>query len=126
MRGHIIGLSRLLSIAVMAMLVVFMAWNLTSAPQPGEAIPDSIATTLRGGCNGRYAATCYPNMDPTLTCNSGSKTVVCDAKSGGIWDVKNPGFFQRSTDPSFCCGAQDRMSCIAYAQGTVYCSTTSP
>jgi hypothetical protein len=53
MRGHILGLPKLLGIAVVVMLAVFLAWTFASPSLPGEAIPDSTAAMVRGGACGK-------------------------------------------------------------------------
>ncbi len=107
MRGHIISLPRLLGIgiAVMAALVVFMAWSFASSSQPGEAIPDSVAATLRGGGCG---------TEVIFQCLDGTKVnPKCIVRE--ITSYTSPGIYQ-----------QDKMDyCGAKVNGVLMCGQTS-
>lgn len=121
MRGHIVGLPKLLillAIAVMMTPVTFMAWSFAGFPQPGEAIPDSIAATLRGGgcssgLNGPFPCT---NSNTKCTLSDGT-TTQCEAQAA-VYDFPGQGIYG-GKGAEYCCGADT--SCNFYREDKTDC-----
>lgn len=127
MRGHVIGLPRLprlLGITVMGMLVVFMARSFAMFPQPGEAIPDSLAATLRGG-------TCYSSITNTCKyvgmgkCNdNNSPCALHNLDEGNVFGDESA-LGNKPAGDKYCCGSSDKGCSDVWTTKTSCASSTS-
>lgn len=123
MRGHFIGLPKLLillGMAVMAMSAVFMVRSFASHQQPGEAIPDSIAAMLRGGtCYSRTSFSCTTGKKQCLT---GKKDCVKITKMM-VYQFEQSSFgMEKPAGTNLCCGNAG-VSCTDVWTGSDNCGT---
>jgi len=109
MRRHIFAW---LGVAVIAMVVG--TWSLSSAAQPGEEVPDSIADSLRGGadCFQTTSTAACINLSTKVYCDDGN-TLQC--KAGTVKSFTGVGNNWKPKGANYCCGS-----------GTATCSQVTP
>jgi hypothetical protein len=130
MRGHIIGLSKLLmlfGIAVTAMTVILMAGNIAGLPQLGEAVPDAIANGLRGG-----DAACWSDFTKesckTLAGDACATKTPCNMTTYVL--LMNPSTTGIKGKDFLCCGTMPEgggmFTCTMVPTKTDTCETSGP